>query len=209
MKNQEYMKKILSEMSGNKTFEYEPQLGCFPKDEEKPEKICYGQDIVLYYEENGKYGENCSIDESLESQDKFETFQNNFPLWSIKDWNCIPLLDKKEIPPFYDHPETFEIIDKNIKYDEMSGILEQDDNDIYTHSVLCFHPYNTKYNSINELRTQLVEWAEKYPDITKVSIIENGSWYNKNCDLVIIEQKSQHPSVTIYNYYDPVGTFVY
>lgn len=179
----------------------------FSKKYEQEENICYGQDLVAFYENYGKYGEEVEKDLTLLSQDKFELFQNMFPLWSIKDWNTIPFLDKKEVPPFYDHVESFEVVDENVKLDEDDGELKQDDEIIHTHSVVCFHPYKTKYNDINELRKSLLEWGQKYSDVVKIYIIQDGSWYSENCDLVIIEQVQKHLSVSIYDYYKETSLF--
>lgn len=181
----------------------------YPEENEKEENVCYSQDTVCYYEENGKYGNDVVADNTLESQDKLETFLDKYPLWSIKDWRCIPFLDKKKIPYFFDHPEVFEVVDENIKYDENDGIIKQDYDIIHTHTVVCLHVYVTEYEDINNLREDIIDWVSEYPDISKVSIIECGSWYHEDCSLVIIEQRQKNPTVSIYNYYEPAETFLY
>lgn len=180
----------------------------YSEEDEREEDVCYDQDVVLYYEEgHGKYADIVANGEVVDGQEKLETFLDKYPLWSIKDWSCIPFLDGKESPDFFDHPEVFEVVDENIKYNNDSGMIEQDEDTIHTHTVVCLHVYPSE--EINELREDIIDWASKYSDISRVSIIPEGSWYSEECSLVIIEQRQKHPTVSIYNYYEPVETFLY
>lgn len=182
----------------------------YPKENEKEEDMCLDEDVVLYYEEgHGKYGDIIEEDSTRDSQDKLDTFFEKYPLWSIKDWSCIPFLDKKEVPSFFDHQEVFEIIDENIIYDENDCIIKQDEDYINTHTVVCCHVYIDDDGDITDLRNEAKEWASKYSDISKISIIKDGSWYSDSCCLVIIEQQQKHPSISVYSYYEPAETFLY